>query len=66
MIISLHVYDDGDIEVTKHESKPRFSDDLLFVNDEEALKRELLNYGAEKPRIIKLFEELKTETCIRV
>lgn len=55
--VIIHVYDDGDIELTRFESEPRnsFQSMKLSFSDFQikrgALKKELLSYGAEEPEI---------------
>jgi hypothetical protein len=66
MIVSVHVYDDGDVELTRHDTKPKFLDDLLFVNDEKALRKELLEYGQPEERIDEALKLLDTERCVCV
>ena len=67
MIISVHVYDDGEIELTRHDTKPKgFFVYSLFVDDEETLRKELLSYGAEETRITEALTRLKTETQVTI
>jgi hypothetical protein len=66
MIVSVYVDIDGKIELARHARKPRFSDELLFENNEEALKKELESYGAEEPRISEALKELETEFSVTI
>jgi hypothetical protein len=66
MIVSVYVDLDGKIELIRHARVPKFSDELLFENKEEALKKELESYGAEKPRITEALKELETEISVIV
>jgi hypothetical protein len=66
MIVSVYVDLDGKIELTRHARRPQFSDELLFENNEEALKQELESYGAEEPRITEALKELETEFSVTI
>jgi hypothetical protein len=66
MIVSIHVYDDGDVELTKLEQKPTFPDDIVIVNDEARLKEELLSYGQPEDRIDEALKSLATEDTVTV
>jgi hypothetical protein len=66
MIVSIYVDDDGKIELTRHARPPRFSNEFLFENNEEALKEELVSYGAEEPRITEALKELETEISVTI
>lgn len=66
--IKVHVYDDGDTELTLIEASPshKFIDsDLVFAPDEiafGALDKELISYGYEADRAREAIEEcLKSE-----
>ena len=61
MIVSVHVYRDGDIELTRHSNKPAEHKDLVF-EDVEVLRKELSSYGAEEDRISEALTVLETET----
>jgi hypothetical protein len=62
MIVSIHVYDDGDIELTRLVFLPKFPDDVTIVDDENKLKKELFSYGAEETRIDEALATLKVKT----
>lgn len=66
MIVSIHVYDDGDCELTRLEHKPTFPDDIVIVDDEAKLKAELLSYGQPEVRIDEALKRLATETCVTI
>ena len=62
MIVSLHVHDDGDIEMTKHDTRRQAEStgDLVFEDDEQALRDELTDYGVPADRAKEALEELET------
>jgi hypothetical protein len=68
MIVSIHVYDDGDVELTRLVRKPKFPDgnDIVIVDDEARLKAELLDYGQSEDRIDEALLRLKTEELVTV
>jgi hypothetical protein len=66
MIVSIHVYDDGDCELTRLERKPKFPEDIVIVDDEARLKAELLDYGQPEDRIDEALLRLKTEELVTV
>ena len=64
--VGVAVHDDGDIELTRHAEMPykTWDGSILYFNNEEALTRELICYGAEEPRIAEALKELETETPV--
>jgi len=66
MIVSVHVHDDGDVELTKHEQKPQYLEDLCF-DSVEAVRYELaVNYGIEEDRVLQALKELETEISVTI
>jgi len=59
MYIRLHVYNDGDTELTKVASPNKLSDDLFFDEDGETdkLLAELIDYGFDSNRASKAIKE---------
>lgn len=61
MLVRIHVYDDGDVELKKVQHKNNWDNAVYFEYPEqtEELKAELKDYGHEEDRINVALNELK-------
>lgn len=64
--VGVRVHEDGDIELTKRNELPVSIGTTLYFIDEQALRKELLDYGAEETRITEALKELETEDLVIV
>ena len=65
-IVSLHVYDDGDVELTKHNEIPTGMWGTLYFDEENVLRAELRDYGYEDDRIERALKNLETQDQVTI
>jgi hypothetical protein len=57
-VYEIFVHDDGDIEITKHTAPPLHCYNLVLTGD-EALRKELLDYGRTPVAVEDVFDRLR-------
>lgn len=57
-VYEIFVHDDGDIDITKHLAPPLYCYNLVLTGD-EALRKELLDYGKTSVEVEDIFDRLR-------